>query len=276
MSRIIGILIVILNVPYIHAESKMTDGSNSPIIQQEKGSVIINYGATASNAHAELSKKEQDEQAEINDRHSASHNLIINGDFSEHWSTGWKKTVKDKTNGNLLVETLPSASDSADKLLHVVFEGGSNYGIVDQEVNIPKGIKGLMLELDFKILTYPGPHYGLGGEPIDAFIGINFTDEKTLLGNIWYSNSYKSSFQDSPLLGTPQSRNPTSDRCIVEKGDGYHTIVENLYEKFLDCFAGVEPSKITKVSIGAVVLTRKRKDKAEIFMDNVKLYYTKE
>ena len=201
-------------------------------------------------------------------------NLVVNGDFSEHWSIGWNKRLKDRTNGNLRVERVPSSSDPNDDLLHIVFQGKNNYGIVEQEVELPHGLKGLRLDFELKIATYPGQNFGLGGQPIEAFFGVQFENNKdNNLGTIWYSNNYKSPFQDSILIGTPKSRKPTDERCVIKVGNGYHRRTTNLYEKFLDCFSGVKPDQVKRVSIGAIIITIQQRDRAEIFIDNVKLYY---
>lgn len=202
-------------------------------------------------------------------------NLVVNGDFSEHWSIGWSKRIKDRTNGNLRVERIASSSDANDDLLHIAFQGQNNYGIVDQDVDLPHGLKGLRLEFELKIATHPGQNFGLGGQPIEAFFGVQFTSNTDdNLGTILYSNNYKSPFQDSILVGTPKSRKPTDERCVIKVGDGYHNeIAINLYERFLDCFSGVKPDQVTSISIGAVIKTIQQRDKAEIFIDNVKMYY---
>ncbi|MCI5150890.1 MAG: hypothetical protein D3916_16155, partial [Candidatus Electrothrix sp. MAN1_4] len=200
-------------------------------------------------------------------------NLVVNGDFSEHWSIGWNKRIKDRTDGHLLVEVVPSSSDANDDLLHVVFQGDNNYGIVDQDIALPDGLKNLNLDMELKITTHPAPNYGLGGQPIEALVGIQFKENTESLGTIWCSNNFISPFQDSILVGTPKSRKPNNERCPIKVGDGYHRMNINLYEKFLDCFSGVHPEQVTGISIGAVIITRQPQDKAEIYLDNVNLYY---
>lgn len=80
--------------------------------------------------------------------YAESENLLINGDFSQHWSVGWNKGLEDRTQGNFYVENVPSASDAKDEMLHAKLTG-RNRGWVSQGVKLPEGrtLKNLYLEV---------------------------------------------------------------------------------------------------------------------------------
>ena len=207
------------------------------------------------------------------DKKSSSENLVINGDFSAHWSKGWKKNVSDKTNGAIHVETIQSHNDPSDKLLHLHLEG-QGAGWVEQKVMLPdgKGINNLFVEFEMKTATET-TGFNLG-EPIEAFFCVQFTGKDgNNLGQINFSAGKKGDFEDTGLYGAPSSLKSNNLRCIIKTNPQYHTVKENLYTKYIDCFSPNGIDRIESVDLAAYLQTSRRNQTANIYLDNIKMYY---
>lgn len=206
---------------------------------------------------------------------SSSGNLVVNGDFSSHWSEGWKKNVSDRTKGSLHVETVPSSDDPSDKLLHLHLEG-QGAGWVEQKVYLPdgKGIKDMFVEFEMKTATETNG-FNLG-EPIEAFFGIQFTDKDgNNLGQINFSAGKKSDFEDTGMYGVPSSLKSNNSRCMIKTNPQYHSMKENLYNKYIDCFSPNGIDKIKSIDMVAYLQASRSNQNADIYLDNIKIYYKK-
>lgn len=204
---------------------------------------------------------------------SASGNLVVNGDFSSHWSEGWKKNVSDRTKGSLRVETVPSSNDPSDNLLHLHLEG-QHAGWVEQKVMLPdgKGIKNLFIEFEMKTATET-TGFNLG-EPIEAFFCVQFTDkDSNNLGQINFSAGKKGDFEDTGLYGAPSSLKSNNSRCMIKTNPQYHSVRENLYNKYIDCFSPNGLDKIKSIDLAAYLQTSRSNQTADIYLDNIKIYY---
>lgn len=200
-------------------------------------------------------------------------NLIVNGDFSAHWSEGWKKNVSDRTKGSLHVETVPSSNDPSDQLLHLHLEG-QGAGWVEQKAYIPdgKGIKNMFVEFEMKTATETNG-FNLG-EPIEAFFGIQFTDKDgNNLGQINFSAGKKSDFEDTGMYGVPSSLKSNNSRCMIKTNPQYHSMKENLYNKYIDCFSPNGIDRIKSIDMVAYLQASRSNQNADIYLDNIKIYY---
>lgn len=204
---------------------------------------------------------------------SSPGNLVVNGDFSAHWSEGWKKNVSDRTKGSLHVETVPSSNDPSDKLLHLHLEG-QGAGWVEQKAYLPdgKGIKNMFVEFEMKTATETNG-FNLG-EPIEAFFGIQFTDKDgNNLGQINFSAGKKSDFEDTGMYGVPSSLKSNNSRCMIKTNPQYHSMKENLYNKYIDCFSPNGIDKIKSIDMVAYLQASRSNQNADIYLDNIKIYY---
>ncbi len=209
----------------------------------------------------------------IGDKKASSGNLVVNGDFSAHWSEGWKKNVSDRTEGSLHVETVPSSNDPSDKLLHLHLEG-QGAGWVEQKAYLSdgKGIKDMFVEFEMKTATETNG-FNLG-EPIEAFFGIQFTDKDgNNLGQINFSAGKKSDFEDTGMYGVPSSLKSNNSRCMVKTNPQYHSMKENLYNKYIDCFSPNGIDKIKSIDMVAYLQASRSNQNADIYLDNIKIYY---
>lgn len=207
------------------------------------------------------------------DKKISPRNLVANGDFSAHWSEGWKKNVSDKTNGAIRVETVQSPNDPSDELLHLHLEG-EGAGWVEQKVILPegKGIKNLFVEFEMKTETET-TGFNLG-EPIEAFFCVQLTGkDSNNLGQINFSAGKKGDFEDSGLYGAPSSLKSNNSRCIIKINPQYHSVKENLYNKYIDCFSPNGIDKIESIDLAAYLQASRGNQTADIYLDNIKIYY---
>jgi hypothetical protein len=207
------------------------------------------------------------------DKKTSSGNLVVNGDFSAHWSEGWKKNVSDRTKGSLHVETVQSSNDPSDQLLHLHLEG-QGAGWIEQKAYLPdgKGIKNMFVEFEMKTATETNG-FNLG-EPIEAFFGLQFTDKDgNNLGQINFSAGKKSDFEDTGMYGVPSSLKSNNSRCMIKTNPQYHSMKENLYNKYIDCFSPNGIDKIKSIDMVAYLQASRSNQTADIYLDNIKIYY---
>ena len=201
-------------------------------------------------------------------------NLVVNGNFKEHWSQGWEKKLQDRTKGSLYAELIESSTNKNDKILHIKLEG-QNFGWVEQTIELPKekNIQGLQFEIETKINAQRGGGFNIGAS-IEAYVAIQFRDNKDALGTIRLSNSKKHQFQDMGLAGVKPGEKPTGDNCFIPIGGDYQTVRFSVEDKFYDCLSGQHKAEeVRKIVIAGVLQVNGRSDFAEIYMDNVRLFY---
>jgi hypothetical protein len=199
-------------------------------------------------------------------------NLIRNGDFAEHWSVGWQKTLRDRTVGHLTAEIV-GAADSDDRMLHVKLLG-PNAGWIEQVVEVDsESVNALHLSFECKMKTKSEGIFA-GFEPIDAALIVQFGDSQgKTLGQIWYSNGKSPLFESTGLPGVPESIESNAKRYIVQIGEGYHRVNDNLCTRFLDGIAGGDVRNTRRVTIAAFLQAKRRNDEAEMWLDKVRLFY---
>lgn len=202
---------------------------------------------------------------------SSSGNLVVNGDFSAHWSEGWQKD--DRNEGAFLVETINKSNDPSNKQLHLRLDG-TGVGVVQQKIQLPegKGVKNLFVEFDMKVATETT---GLNlGEPIEAFFGVQMMDKDgNNLGQINFSAGKKDAFENTGMYGVIGSLKSTDSRCMLNVSPDYHTTKEKIYNRYMDCFSGGSVNNISTIYLFAYTRILIKAQHADIWLDNIKLYY---
>ncbi|GAK50698.1 hypothetical protein U14_01931 [Candidatus Moduliflexus flocculans] len=172
------------------------------------------------------------------------------------------------------MENVTSATNSSDQMLYTKLTG-DNIGYVYQDIELPKGktMNGLYFEAEIKMEGYKGND--MLADPVEMFLDVVLSDDSKELGEIWYANIQAHALEGSGLVGVPGTHQSTGTRAIIQLGDGYHRIKDNLYAKALDSLSGVNPEDVRKITLSCVMYTRSKYAKAEIYLDKVKLYYAK-
>lgn len=111
-------------------------------------------------------------------------------------------------------------------------------------------------------------------EPVESLIIIRFATEdgQEGLGDIWFGH-FKESALPKDMPGVHSADQPKGYRCIIQKGNQYNRVKISVYEKFFDCLAGVDIEDVRSIWIMGYLVTNANNDVAELYMDNVKLYY---
>jgi len=199
-------------------------------------------------------------------------NLLINGDFSQHWSTGWEKGLEyPPSQGNIVVSNIQSPGgivlDNQQLYLKL---NGANTGWIQQAVRLPqeRTLKDLYIVADIQLNS------SILSDRAVSFLGIRLEDPFQVLGTLIFSNTKDLMLdgENPKIKGAPI---PTETACIIKMEEGYPQIQLNIYEKVLDCLSGFNPDDVRKVTVAGVVKGTTQNSSAEVYLDNVRLYYAK-
>ncbi len=198
-----------------------------------------------------------------------SGNLVINGDFSSHWSNGWQKLIDDPTVGSLTVEV------TNQRMLHAVGRNKS-VGQVFQKVALPqgRGIDGLMFEAEVKLFSKMGGVMFGFQQPVRAALFLELENSSGgNLGQIMFTNFSENPLHDTGLAGVPQPVQGTGKRCQINIGQQYSRLKVRVDEKAKDCLSRLDGRKVAVVEVGVIFITQESGAMAEAYLGNVKLYY---
>lgn len=207
----------------------------------------------------------------IGDKNFSPENLVINGDFSAHWSEGWRKNLSDKTEGSLHVETIVSSNDPSDKILHLHLDG-QGAGWVEQKISTvdAKKIKDLFIEFEIKTKKEKFS----SKEPIEAFFCIQFTDKiGDSLGQIIFSTADEGDFMEVSKNDKFLTMKSADSRCIIKIDHKYHAIKKHLYGLYEDCFSMHFIDSMASIDLAIYLQASQDNQDADIYVDNIKMYY---
>jgi hypothetical protein len=198
-----------------------------------------------------------------------SGNLVVNGDFSGHWSNGWQKLLDDPTVGSLTVEV------NNQRMLHAIGRNNS-VGQVFQKVALPqgRGIDGLTFEAQVKLLTKMGGVMFGFQQPVRAALVVELQNSSGgNLGQIMFTNFSENPLHDTGLAGVPQPVQGTGKRCQIHIGEQFARLKIRIDEKAKDCLSGLDGRRVAAVEIGVLLMTQESGATAEAHLGSVKLYF---
>lgn len=253
------------------------DGKVVGIVTQKRGEFALAIPAIIAEYVLESWGIQAEALGEIQRSRQAVHNLVVNGNFREHWNIGWRKHVSsgDQERGSLVEISIDNQQ--------LQFKGCCNFCAISQSIPID-GLRGLNLEISFRIKACLGTEEdcrrGLEGlrylNSYDlAGLQIEYQDEnEEPLGIIRFIDTTSGSVVGAGLVGTIKAPETGDTKWKAIKIDDKWQILKlDLYEEALKTFSFI-PEQVKHILI-AFFNSHTGEDDGfgEITVDSVKLYY---
>ena len=204
-----------------------------------------------------------------------SDNLVINGDFEQDLSVGWKKVIDwDQNNvanaGVNWAKIEPELFDSKN-VLHLYHKGISQISLIQE---IPVSTTDLEFSISTKLFAagYSGDGHNYNG----TFFWLEFQDDTgRVLGDIWW-RAWSYGWHTSGLTNLIDS--PVR-RVVVQEGLNrgsvdikWKTYTINLRDEFSTYMVGVEKAKVKKIVIKMLCHGKGTANApSELWIDNITL-----
>ena len=186
-------------------------------------------------------------------------NLLVNGDFSEAWTVGWKRVLGDIQKGENAVEMRYL---DAGRVFHLRHVGESHVALV-QAVPV-EGVEGLRFEVAFQCRAWQGR---LGGDGTAAIRLIYENAEGERMGETDLLRTTRNRFEtESPLMGSRVHQ--------IGVNEGWNEVRLVIADEIRDYLPGVDPARVGRVTV-ALFLSGAGDDQcgAELWTKGVRLGY---
>ncbi|HEV7642784.1 MAG TPA: hypothetical protein VGO50_02475 [Pyrinomonadaceae bacterium] len=213
------------------------------------------------------SLKTKDKSAAFQQRTSpCTENLLTNGDFEKDWEKGWNRTYSDIDEGSSVTEVIGA---SGSNLLHMQHKGLASVSL-HQTASVPKGR--IFFQFESKFVAREGPIGGFSGTGTAGFTIIFFDANKKYLGLLWVGSHKKNIFEDTGLVGVPQSPQSTNSAAFIAL-DNDRKVNDRLEISRIarDRLGKLDLSKIKYVAVSISVGATHQSASAEAWVDNLSL-----
>ncbi|MBC8550818.1 MAG: hypothetical protein H8D23_14330, partial [Candidatus Brocadiales bacterium] len=188
-------------------------------------------------------------------------NLIVNGNFEEPWTVGWKRIVAAPSRGANHVKIVYSADGEGDDDLYLRHTGESYMTLFQ---SIPVISCNLLFSASFRL----GPVERNGAT---SMIELEYGDKKgRYMGSTRLVNYHYSPFiytkRKSPL-------NTGFKHYIKMGARWYKHYTINLREEIINNLPGIDPDRIKEIVINLYVGGDHKRCVSELYADNIKLWY---
>jgi hypothetical protein len=193
-------------------------------------------------------------------------NLLVNGNFEEDWERGWTRSYSDIEQGSSITEVVRVANNN---VLHIKHVGRSDVSL-HQIVAVPKGR--IFFGFETKFVAREGPIGGFSGTGT-AGINVIFLDaNKNALGLLWAGSFKRNPFEDTGLVGVPQSPESNNSASFITIPNN-RAVTERLEVSKIarDRLGKLDLNKVRYVAINISVGATHRRASAEAWVDNLSL-----
>jgi hypothetical protein len=189
-------------------------------------------------------------------------NLLINGEFKNHWSKGWQKETRFDSDGIVRVEVKDGILSAT---LACTFCG------ISQPIAV-KGLKDMVFDGRFKLKGIRPEGLGSLLSMAEIAVDISFYQKKNFVGRFWITNQQPSSLEQFSLKLFPQTVQNQKQVRVIPANDQWQRIQLNLYQDVLDYLA-VDAESVDGIVISLLAKTSGQEAKAEAWVDYLRLYY---
>ena len=188
-------------------------------------------------------------------------NLIVNGDFEEPWTVGWKRVVAAPSRGANHVRVVYSADGEGDDDLYLRHTGESYMTLFQ---SIPVVSCNLLFSASFKL----GPVKRNGAT---SMIELEYGDKKgRYLGSTRLVNYHYSPF----IYAKRRSSLNTGFKHHIKMGTRwYKHYTINLREEIINNLPGIMPDRVKEIVINFYVGGNHKRCVSELYADNLNLWY---
>lgn len=244
------------------------------VVDTEKGEVMASATAYLSKTIQVLIMRQQ-VRTTIGKREilpvRKSGNLLVNGDFSQPWSVGWKRRMANLKRGSTKVsrDYLPAMGGNA---LHIRHKGKNRIQFI-QEVKVA-GLD-LVFSTSFQMKSWEGMIIGFSGTGM-ASISLIYLDRKgKVIGATHLVNYVRNIFADTPLIGVP--RGPLDTQAVhhikVKNDNFYQDYTIDLMQEISNNLMAVDSNQIRKIAVVISAGANDRDAGCELLVGDLSLRY---
>lgn len=189
-------------------------------------------------------------------------NLLVNGNFERHWTTGWTRSYGDIEQGSSVTEVIRGTDSHVLHLSHA----GLSHVTIQQTVPVPLGR--ILFGYEGKFNAREGGIIGISGTG-NAGLSLTLSDSNHRpLGQL-YAGSYINVFEGSAFAGAPEAPRSTNRFNFSRLPNG-ETLRERVDVSRLvtDRMGQVDPSRVAFVTVAVSVGANDRRASAEAWVDN--------
>ena len=190
-------------------------------------------------------------------------NLLVNGNFERHWSTGWSRSYGDIEQGASVTEVVRGADGH---VLHLSHQGRSHVTI-HQTVPVPLGR--IVFQYEGKFTAREGGMIGFSGTG-NAGLSLTLSDANhRALGQL-YAGSYINIWEGSAFAGAPEAPQSTNRFNFSRLPNG-ETLRErvDVTRLVMDRMGQVDLNQVAFVTVAVSVGANDRRASAEAWVDKL-------
>ncbi|WP_420128115.1 hypothetical protein [Longimicrobium sp.] len=189
-------------------------------------------------------------------------NLLVNGNFERHWSTGWNRTYGDIEQGASVTEVIRGADSHVLHMSHV----GRSHVTIQQTVSVPLGR--ILFGYEGKFNAREGGIIGISGTG-NAGLSLTLLDSSHRPLGQMYAGSYINIWEGSAFAGAPEAPRSTN-RFNFNRLPNGETLRErvDVTRIVMDRMGQVDLSQVAFVTVAVSVGANDRRASAEAWVDN--------
>lgn len=192
-------------------------------------------------------------------------NLLMNGNFERHWSTGWSRSYGDIEQGSSVTEVIRGSDSHVLHLSHL----GRSHVTMHQTVPVPLGR--ILFQYEGKFIAREGGMIGFSGTG-NAGLSLTLSDANhRALGQL-YAGSYINIWEGSAFAGAPEAPRSTNRYNFSRLPNG-ETLRErvDVSRLVMDRMGQVDRNQVAFVTVAVSVGANDRRASAEAWVDNLSI-----
>lgn len=210
----------------------------------------------------ELGRSSDKEEVDARATREIAQNLLVNGEFKDHWSKGWRKETQFDP------EAIIQAGVK-NGILSVTFQ--CKFCALSQSVPV-NTLRNLYFDGRVKLKGNRPDGLGSIFSMVEVAVDIELFHGNSLLGRFWITNQRPSVLEQLPLRGIPRTVQNQRQIRVIPIEDQWQRIHLNLYQEALD-YLVLDPDKVNGVVVSLVTKTSGQGADAEAWVDYLRLYY---
>lgn len=192
-------------------------------------------------------------------------NLLVNGEFKNHWSNGWRKETRFDPESMIQVGVKQG-------ILSVTLQ--CKFCGLSQSVHI-ETLKDLVFEGRVKLKGNRSDGLMSAFSMAEVAIDIELFNGKNYLGRFWITHQQPSPLEQLPLKGFPRTVQNQKHVRVIPIDDQWRRVQINLYQEVLDNLV-LDPDRVNGIVVNIIAKTSGQGATAEALIDYLRLYYYKD